>query len=141
MNAALAYAMLVRPSSRIQITVTIPEGLRARQIASTLSAKTGIPVKDFTTALAHPAALGLPAYARGNPEGYLFPDTYSIQPRATATGILQQMVQSYNQEAATVDLAAAAKKAEVSREPPHHRGQPGAGRGRTGSRTSRRLPG
>jgi UPF0755 protein len=115
MNAALAYALLVKPSSRIQITATVPEGLRARQIASTLASKTGIPVSDFRNALKDPAALGLPAYADGNPEGYLFPDTYNIPPRgATATSILRQMVQSFNAEAAAIDLSAAAQQAKVS---------------------------
>jgi UPF0755 protein len=114
MNAALAYAALVNPKSRIQVAVTIPEGLRASQIVSTLSARTEIPASQFRQALKNPAALGLPSFAGGNPEGYLFPATYDVQPRATAVGILQQMVQSFNQEATTINLAAAAKRGKIS---------------------------
>jgi UPF0755 protein len=114
MNAALAYAALINPKSRIQVTVTIPEGQRDSQVVSALSAKTGIAASQFTKVLKHPVALGLPAYASGNPEGYLFPATYNVQPQATATSILQQMVQSFDQEATTINLAAAAKRARIS---------------------------
>ena len=37
--------------------------------------------RRFEQALADPAALGLPDYAEGNPEGYLFPATYDIGPK------------------------------------------------------------
>ena len=71
-------------------------------------------MSDYNTALKNTAALGLPSYAKGNPEGYLFPDTYEIQPDVTATQVLQQMVQSFNQEATAVDLTQAAAKVHLT---------------------------
>ena len=41
MNAALALALLLKPSSRMQTKVTIPEGLRLSQIVATLGRDTG----------------------------------------------------------------------------------------------------
>ncbi len=108
MNATLAFNLLLKPSARIQHMVTIPEGLRESQILAALGQSSGIPVADYKKALRNTAALGLPSYARGNPEGYLFPATYAIQPHMTAAGVLQAMVQSFNAEAASVNLAQAA---------------------------------
>ena len=49
-----------------------------------------------------PARLGLPSYAQGNPEGYLFPATYELSPDSTPRSILRSMVARY--EAAVSDL-------------------------------------
>jgi UPF0755 protein len=108
MNAKLAFNLLLNPSSRIQHMVTIPEGLRESQILAVLGHDSGIPLADYNRALRNTGTLGLPSYAHGNPEGYLFPATYPIQPHMTATGVLQAMVRSFNQEAASVGLTQAA---------------------------------
>jgi uncharacterized YceG family protein len=75
-----------------------------------MAKETKIPVKDFQQVLDHPAQLGLPSYADGKVEGYLFPATYTIQPHETALQILQAMVTRFNQEAQTIDLPAAAQR-------------------------------
>ena len=108
MNAALAYKLLLNPSARIQIAVTIPEGLRLTQILTLLGAKSAISAGTYAKAVKDTAALGLPAYAQGNPEGYLFPATYNINPGMNATSMLQAMVARFNQEAASIDLPHAA---------------------------------
>ena len=114
MNAAQAYALLLKPSARIQSVVTIPEGLRETEILAALEQKTGTPASAFTKALKDTAALGLPSYAKGNPEGYLFPATYNFNPGTSALAMLQTMVARYNQEAASINLAAAAKTAQLT---------------------------
>lgn len=108
MQASLAYAALLNPKNRVQLTLTFPEGLRASQIVALLGARSGIPAGDYRKVLADPAQLGLPSYARGKPEGYLFPATYQIQPNDTALTVLKAMVQRFDQEAAQVKLPAAA---------------------------------
>jgi UPF0755 protein len=115
MQAALAYAMLLNPANVVQLTVTIKEGLRATDVLARLAdaTKPHIPLSAYQQALKDPA-LGLPAYANGNPEGYLFPLTYHIQPDATALSVLQQMVQSFNQEAAAVNLTQNAQRVRLS---------------------------
>jgi uncharacterized YceG family protein len=109
MQASLAYADLINPKNLVQTTVTIPEGLRAVDVIADIAKKTKIPLKDFQQVLANPAQLGLPSYAGGKAEGYLFPATYAIVPHETALEILQAMVQRFNDEAKAVDIEAAAK--------------------------------
>ena len=109
MQASLAYAALLNPKDRVQLVVTIPEGKRVSQVVAILAKQTSIPASDFQQVLSHPAGLGLPSYAGGKPEGYLFPATYTIQPNETALQILQAMVQRYNAEARQINIAAAAR--------------------------------
>jgi UPF0755 protein len=71
--------------------VTVQEGLTAAQTYERISAVTTIPVADIAAAAADPA-VGLPAEAGGNIEGWLFPATYSFEPASTATTILTEMV-------------------------------------------------
>jgi UPF0755 protein len=108
--------MLLSPASRIQTAVTIPEGLRMAEILTTLEQKSArtITASAFTAAAKNTAALGLPAYANGNPEGYLFPATYEFSPGTGALGMLQAMVSRFNQEATTINLPVAAKAAHLT---------------------------
>jgi UPF0755 protein len=114
MQASLAYALLVNPKNLVQVTVTIPEGLRLSQIITLLGAKSGIPATAYTAALKDPTALGLPAYAKGKAEGYLFPATYEVQPHESALSVLKSMVQRFDQEAVNVNLPAAAGRVHRS---------------------------
>jgi peptidoglycan lytic transglycosylase G len=114
MQALLAFDMLLNPSSRVQIKISIPEGLRENQIIATLAAKSGIPVTDYRAALANPAALGLPSYANNRAEGYLFPATYPVQPKMTAAGVLRAMVAQFNAEATRIDLVATAHRVNLT---------------------------
>ncbi len=91
MKASDAVTALLNPSSRVSFKVTIPEGLTKSQIATKLSEKMAVPVEDVQAAIADPVAIGLPAEANGNAEGWLFPATYDIQPDATPASVLAQM--------------------------------------------------
>ncbi len=114
MQASLAYALLINPANMVQAAVTIPEGWRESQIVGFLGAKSGIPASAYRAALRDPASLGLPSYANDKPEGYLFPATYEVQPHETALGVLKGMVQRFNQEAAVVNLPAAATQVHLT---------------------------
>jgi UPF0755 protein len=114
MQASLAYAALLDPKNLVQITVTIPEGLRVTQTVVSLGAKSGLPASAYASVLKKPAQLHLPASANGNPEGYLFPATYVVQPHETALGVLTAMVQRFDQEAADINLPAAAKQVHLT---------------------------
>ena len=113
MKASLALALLLNPASRVQSKVTIPEGFRLDQIIARLGQDTGN-LKGYEQAIANPAALGLPAYANGRPEGYLFPATYEVQPKTPPAAVLKSMVQQFNLEAASIGLPAAAAAAHES---------------------------
>jgi UPF0755 protein len=114
MQASLAYALLLDPKNLVQIKVTIPEGWRLSRVLSYLGAKSGVPLSAYQQALKHPGSLGLPAFARGKAEGYLFPATYDVQPHETALGVLKAMVQRFDQEAATVNLSAGARSVHLT---------------------------
>ena len=114
MNSALAYALLLNPKARIQSVVAIPEGLRETQILTTLEQKTGTSASAFAKALTDTSALGLPSYANGKAEGYLFPATYNFNPGTSALSMLQTMVARYNQEATSINITAAAKTAQLT---------------------------
>ena len=92
MKASDAVVALLDPEARVSSRVTIPEGYTAQQIYQRLYEITTIPVEDLQAAAADPAAIGLPAEAGGNVEGWLFPATYEIEPGSSAASVLSQMV-------------------------------------------------
>lgn len=92
MRAADAVAALLKPEFRVQTQVTISEGKRLSQILEELSSKTDVPVADFQAILQDPASVGLPAEAGGNPEGWLFPATYTFEPGTAPVDMLKAMV-------------------------------------------------
>jgi UPF0755 protein len=106
MSAKSALGVLVDPANLVQSTVTIPEGLRVVDTVKLLADKTHIPLHDFQGALRHPSQipLHLPAYAKGNPEGYLFPATYAFPPNASAVDVLNAMFDRWHQAAQKAHL-------------------------------------
>jgi UPF0755 protein len=92
MSAKEALAVLEDPKNRQVPHVTIREGLWRDETFAALSKATGTPLADYQAAAKDPAALGLPAYAKGNLEGYLFPSTYEFPAKATAADQLRTMV-------------------------------------------------
>jgi UPF0755 protein len=115
MSADDAYKVLRNPDNIIKDTVTIPEGLRVVDIVAILAAKTKYSVADFNAALKDTSALGLPSYAKGNAEGYLFPSTYPFGPTEKPVDMLTDMVDRWKQAATEDGLVAGAK--QVGRTP------------------------
>ena len=113
MSSKSALALLLNPASRTG-RLTFPEGKRAAQVYQTLAARTHISVKSFLRAAQNPKALGLPSYAKGQVEGYLFPFTYDPPPKATATQVLKAMVDQFKKAADDIDLESEAKRAHMS---------------------------
>lgn len=104
MRSADAITALLDPASRVTDKVVIPEGIRAAAIYDIASKATGIPVADFEAAATDSTALGLPDYANGNVEGFLFPATYDFPPNASATEILKTLVDQYHAQIDSLDL-------------------------------------
>jgi UPF0755 protein len=106
-----AWAMLTDSKNRVNSTVTIPDGLRYTKILPLLAKESHLPLSDFQTAIKETSKLGLPSWANGNPEGFLYPATYDIVPGSTtALQILQTAAHQFNVEIAQVNLAATARK-------------------------------
>ena len=110
MSAQDAFAVLIDPKNILTTPVTIPEGLRVVDILPILAAKTKFPVSAFQAALKDTSALGLPSYANGNPEGYLFPSTYGFGPKEKPVDMLTDMVTRWKQAAQDDGLVAAAAR-------------------------------
>jgi UPF0755 protein len=92
MSAQSALDMLLNPQARLLSRVTVPEGLTVTATLARLAQNTGKPIAELKAAAANPAALGLPAYAHGKLEGFLFPATYDFDPATKPTDMLKQMV-------------------------------------------------
>ena len=92
MKAEYAVRQLLDPKSKVSMKLTIPEGFTAQQIFDKVNEVTLLPVEEIEAAAADPAAIGLPAEANGNVEGWLYPTTYQFEPGTTATQVLSQMV-------------------------------------------------
>jgi UPF0755 protein len=110
MKAADALEVLVDPANLIGFPkVTIPEGLRLTEIVSTLAENTDFSEGAYNKAL-ESGRIGLPDYAEGNAEGYLFPATYEIKPGMKPVAILKMMVARWNEAAEAADLEAKAEE-------------------------------
>jgi UPF0755 protein len=103
MRAADALAVLVDPQNIVKTTVAVPEGLRVVDVVDILAKRTGFKKAQFEKALQDPA-IGLPDYAKGNPEGYLFPATYAFGPQDKPVDMIAKMVARWKQAAADNDL-------------------------------------
>ncbi len=116
MRASKALAVLVDPANLLQSLVVVPEGARVREIVKTIVDKTDLTKKAVTAALASGKAIGLPPEAKGNPEGYLFPATYSVPPNQTAAGLIKQMVAKTVEVEQKLDLTTNAAKVGLTPE-------------------------
>lgn len=110
MSAESALDVLIDPGNMVQSAVTVPEGYRLEQIVDTLAKETDFSKRQYEKVLRRPNAIGLPPYANGNAEGYLFPATYMLPPNATPKSVLTMMVDRWRQAAEEADLVAAAER-------------------------------
>ncbi|MGY1694199.1 MULTISPECIES: endolytic transglycosylase MltG [unclassified Geodermatophilus] len=104
MSGAAALDLLLDPATRQVSRVTVPEGFTVEATLQRIAETTGLPIEDLRAAAADPAALGLPAYANGQLEGFLFPATYDVEPDATAADVLGSMVSRFTEMAADLQL-------------------------------------
>ncbi|MER6050493.1 endolytic transglycosylase MltG [Streptomyces sp. NPDC001793] len=95
--AVLLVPRLLRERQYGQLTV--PEGQRASQIYATADQALKVPA-GTTAQAARIAHLDLPAEAKGNPEGFLFPATYPLRKDTSPTSLLAYMVKTADQRLA-----------------------------------------
>jgi len=92
MTGVDAFKVISNPANAVRNGVTLPEGLWASETFARLSEASGIPVAEYEAAAKDPAAIGLPAAAVGNVEGWLSPTTYEFPEGSTAAQQLSIMV-------------------------------------------------
>ncbi len=108
MSGAAAVTLLLTPSAVVEARFTIPEGTSIKNVPGLIAKEAGVSAASLQAAIAQPASLGLPSYADGHVEGFLFPATYDVPPGTTATQVLQLMTARFGQAAAATDLVAGA---------------------------------
>lgn len=98
-----AVTLLLDPTSKQQIVVQVTEGRRAKEIYGMIAKELNVPVADVEAAAKKD--IGLPAAAKNNPEGYLFPATYDFGLNTTAQQMLAAMVSRWKTEMKTLGIS------------------------------------
>lgn len=92
MSAAAALAALMDDTAKAEIKVTIPEGFTKNQVFERLANLLEVDLTQVTQAAGDTSAIGLPAEANGNPEGWFAPLTYTFQPGTKPADAMKAMV-------------------------------------------------
>ncbi|MDP2013792.1 MAG: endolytic transglycosylase MltG [Actinomycetota bacterium] len=108
MSGEGALALMLDPKSRADSRLVLPEGLRLQQSVQTTAQATGIATESLDESLKNSAALGLPAWAKGQPEGMLFPASYDLAGDESADDVVKMLFKRFNQESRELDLEARA---------------------------------
>ncbi len=114
MSAESAVSFLLDGEHRVESQVAIPEGLTVEEILRSAAKQTRLSAQQLRAAASNPGALGLPRYAGGKLEGYLFPATYVMPPGTDATELLTMMVDRFKQAASDIELEQAAARLDLS---------------------------
>ncbi len=114
MGADAAVALMLDPSTREVKKLVVPEGWRVERTIAAAAKTTGIDAGTLKESLSRAGSLGLPAYAEGNAEGFLFPATYEFPPSTTSDAVVKAMISRFNQSATDSDLVAAAEAAGLT---------------------------
>ena len=109
MDPASVIDAMLDPATRAAPLV-LPEGLRIDETVRITAEATGIPAAALETVLTTPAAMDLPEWADGRPEGMLFPASYDIIPGRTADDVVAAMINRFDIAADEVKLDRNAKK-------------------------------
>ncbi|GGD78352.1 endolytic transglycosylase MltG [Microbacterium murale] len=89
MTAEAALEALQDESNKLENSVGISEGGTLESSLPVITESIGIPLEDLQAAVADPSAYGV---ASDSLEGWLFPAVYTFDPEATATQVIQRMV-------------------------------------------------
>ncbi|MCS3842542.1 UPF0755 protein [Microbacterium sp. AK031] len=103
MTAADALTALQDDASKLENSVSIPEGGTLESSLPLISESMGVPLEDLQAAVADPSAYGVTAQSL---EGWLFPAVYTFDPEATATQIIQRMVDRTRESLASAGVPA-----------------------------------
>lgn len=111
--AAVLVPLLLRPAKEEKASLLIPEGWRASQVYAAVDKSLHEPPGTTRKAVGT-ARLKLPADAKGNPEGYLFPATYPIDAKTTPASLLSYMVNTANQRFGADHISSGAQRSGVT---------------------------
>lgn len=97
------------------VTLLIPEGYRIKDIAAKLEEKCGVSAQKFITESKNVTTYSsdfpfLKDAYQGSLEGYLFPDTYTIDLNASISDIIKMMLKNTESKLQSVDMSYAQSK-------------------------------
>jgi UPF0755 protein len=116
MSAKAALDLLLNPAKSVLVTrVGFPPGRTKAEIVTILQKAKAVklPAGSAAAALEKPWSLGLPSYAKNNPEGFLYPGTYDVPKNATAYSILKLMTTQFAKTSAALKLPETAQRKHV----------------------------
>ncbi|MEU8223976.1 endolytic transglycosylase MltG [Kribbella sp. NPDC048915] len=115
MSAKAALELMLNTAESVKVArISIPPGRTKAEVAMILqNSKLKLPAGAAATALGNGKALGLPAYAKGNPEGFLFPGTYDVPKNANAYTMIKLMTAQYAKTAGSMDLVNTAQRKKL----------------------------
>lgn len=92
MSSREALAMLLDPTSKADIKVTIPPGFTVKQIKTRLEETAGFDADQVAEAFVDPAEYGIPGQSEESFEGWLAPDTYTVSTKQSVKDLVKTMV-------------------------------------------------
>ncbi|HHU39559.1 MAG TPA: endolytic transglycosylase MltG [Propionibacterium sp.] len=107
-SAQSAFDRLLDPANIVRNMLRIPEGLRLSEALAQVAERAKIPQEELQAVIENPAELGLPEWAGGKAEGFLYPETYEVGADPTALSVLQIPVAHFKKVAAEIDFEARA---------------------------------
>ncbi|MFW6719296.1 endolytic transglycosylase MltG [Streptomyces sp. MAR4 CNY-716] len=107
MSGEAAVEMMLSPEAANQLV--IPEGRRATAVYAMIDEHLGLD-EDTTAKIAEKGDLGLPDWADGNAEGFLWPSSYSAAEGTDPKKLLREMVKRANGKYTELGLEAKAEK-------------------------------
>jgi UPF0755 protein len=113
MSGVAALGLMLDPAARVLSRLTVPEGLTVASTLKLVAGKTGMPLDELRAAAKDTGSLGLPAYAKGRLEGFLFPETYDVEPGTSAVEVLRAMVAMYKEKIDASGLSARAADVDL----------------------------
>lgn len=116
MSSAAALKILDDTANVIRGGVLVTPGMKVSDVISAITANSKLTREQVVAALSHPGALGLPAWAHGDVEGFLGPATYTVAPGESATQVIRRMVAAAVDTYTSLDLETRAAKVGLTPE-------------------------
>lgn len=116
-GTSLAGIIAILSEGKVALSrITIPEGLASRGIGEILEREGICPAQAFLAAVRDEGLARSMGIAKGNFEGYLFPDTYHFSPETDPVQVLRMMKSTFDAKVAGLLGGKARGSGSVSRE-------------------------
>jgi len=112
--AETALSMLLDKANLVRNWLTLKEGRTIDQQISVMAKASGVPAADFKKAYKDWKSLELPTWAKNGLEGFLFPETYQLPDKPTATSVINLATEHFSAVAESTSLLQSADQLGLS---------------------------